>query len=137
MEHEGVALEIRTNIVVSSTFPLIGSSGKAVSCEALWDTGANGTVVSERIASELGLEPVGMVTVQTANGLYETPIYAIDVMLPNNVLVKGIRATESVLQVCDALIGMDIITLGDMLITNAPNTMFEFRLPSEGAPPLE
>ena len=60
-----------------------------------------------------------------------------DVMLPNKVMVKGIRATESDLQICDALIGMDIITLGDMLITNAPNTRFEFRLPSKGAPSLK
>ena len=77
-----------------------------------------------------------MVTVHTANGPYDTPIYAIDVMLPNNVMVKGFRATESDLQICDALIGMDIISLGDMLVTNAPNTKFEFRLPSKGAPTL-
>ena len=30
----------------------------------------------------------------------------------------------------------DIISLGDMLVTNAPNTKFEFRLPSKGAPTL-
>ena len=136
-EHEGVTREIKTEVVVTSTLPITGSTGKAVSCTALWDTGANGTVVSERVANELGLEPVGMVSVHTANGPYDTPIYAIDVMLPNNVMVKGIRATESDLQICDALIGMDIITLGDMLITNAPNTRFEFRLPSKGAPSLK
>ncbi len=109
---------------------------KNLSCSALWDTGANATVVSERVATALGLAPVGMVTVHTANGPYDTPIYAIDVMLPNNVMVKGIRATEADLQICDALIGMDIISLGDMLVTNAPNTKFEFRLPSKGAPTL-
>ena len=43
---------------------------------------------------------------------------------------------EADLQICDALIGMDIISLGDMLVTNAPNTKFEFRLPSKGAPTL-
>ena len=135
-DYGSVVREIRTDIVVTSALPLTDSTGNAVSCSALWDTGANATVVSERVATALGLAPVGMVTVHTANGPYDTPIYAIDVMLPNNVMVKGIRATESDLQICDALIGMDIISLGDMLVTNAPNTKFEFRLPSKGAPTL-
>ena len=48
-----------------------------------------------------------------------------------------VPVSEAELNGFDVLIGMDIITLGDMLITNAPNTKFEFRLPSKGAPSLK
>lgn len=51
--------------------------------------------------------------------------------------VVRIKAMGINLNVCDALVGMDVITQGDLLITNAPNTRFEFRLPSKGAPSLK
>ena len=61
----------------------------------------------------------------------------VDFLLPAGNSVKRIQVMGTNLNICDALIGMDIITLGDMLITNAPNTRFEFRLPSKGAPSLK
>ena len=38
--------------------------------------------------------------------------------------------------VCDALIGMDVITLGDMGLTNLQNTRFMFRIPAKGNVPI-
>ena len=35
-----------------------------------------------------------------------------------------------------AWIGMDIISMGDMKVTNKPTTKFIFRIPSEGDTPL-
>ena len=37
------------------------------------------------------------------------------------------EVSESDLKVCDALIGMDVISLGDMKVTNKPTTKFIFR----------
>ena len=56
----------------------------------------------------------------------------VDVMLPNRFVIPKVTVTESDLTDCDALIGMDIITLGDMIVSNNPNTRFSFRIPSEG-----
>ena len=72
---------------------------------ALWDTGSTMTVISDELASKLNLEPVGEMMAETAGGK----------------LGPGI----------DILIGMDIITLGDFVITNYNNkTVFSFRFPS-------
>ena len=81
--------------------------------------------------------PINHATVETANGKCEVPIYMIDMMLPGGIYVIRIKAMGINLNVCDALVGMDVITQGDLLITNAPNTRFEFRLPSKGAPSLK
>ena len=71
----------------------------------LWDTGSTMTVIPDELASKLNLEPVGKMMAETASGK----------------LGPGI----------DILIGMDIITLGDFVITNYNNkTVFSFRFPS-------
>jgi len=57
-------------------------------------------------------------------------------MLPNGVLVQGVAASEAELKVCDALIGMDVISMGDFLVTNKDRTRFAFRVPSEGTSPI-
>jgi len=57
-------------------------------------------------------------------------------MLPNGVLVQGVAASEAELKVCDALIGMDVISMGDFLVTNKEHTRFAFRVPSEGTSPI-
>ena len=134
--YDGKASEIRSEIGVASSFATDVES-ESIKCSAIWDTGANGTSINARIAERLGLTAISHVSVETANGKCEAPIYLIDVLLPNGRSVKHIEAMGTNLSICDALIGMDIITLGDMLITNAPNTKFEFRLPSKGAPSLK
>lgn len=136
-ESNGLSREIRTRVKVSPSLRAKGAAATFARGMAMWDTGSTNSVIGVDIARKLGLVPIGMTTALTANGPYDTPIYAVDLSLPNNVVVKNVIVSESDLQVCDALIGMDIITLGDMLLTNAPNTRFEFRLPSKGAPPLE
>lgn len=81
--------------------------------------------------------PVGVKPIQTANGTYEAYAYVVDVMLPNKLVIRGVEVSESDLKVCDALIGMDIISMGDMKkITNKPTTKFMFRIPAEGDTPL-
>ena len=57
-------------------------------------------------------------------------------MLPNGMAIQGVAVSEAELEVCDALIGMDIISLGDLLVTNKEHTKFAFRVPSEGSSPI-
>lgn len=133
---DGLAREIRTRVMVMPAIGGITSAPVAVKCTAVWDTGSNNSVIDVGVARKLGLSPISMTTVLTANGPYETPVYAVDLILPTDETLADILVTESNLKVCDALIGMDVITQGDFLITNAPNTRFEFRIPSKGVPPL-
>ena len=131
-----VVRDIQSNLVVVGSGERICGNRMPIVVKAIWDTGAYGSVISPRVAKELGLLPVGVKPIQTANGTYEAYAYVVDVMLPNKLVIRGVEVSESDLKVCDALIGMDIISMGDMKITNKPTTKFMFRIPAEGDTPL-
>ena len=102
---------------------------------AIWDTGATGTVITPNVVTGLGLKPTGKVTVQGV-GQAGTPAqhlcdtYLVNIYLPNNVVIVGVRASENSLADCDVLIGMDIIGHGDFAITNHNGkTTWTFRTP--------
>ena len=100
--------------------------------EAIWDTGATNTVISEDLARELGLTPVGMTTASTAGGVFNVNQYILGLKLPNHLNIETVIVTGGNLDPnTDFLIGMDIITLGDFSITNVGGkTTFSFRFPS-------
>lgn len=99
--------------------------------KALWDTGATGTVVTKKIVDDLGLKQIGVVKVFHADGDSLRPVYLINIMLPHKVGFQYIRVTEGTLTGFDVLIGMDIISQGDFVITNTNGTTtFSFRTPS-------
>jgi len=103
---------------------------------AIWDTGATNTVVTRRVVQELNLQPSGRVSVQAVGAgdqvhEYETDTYLLNVYLPNNVAIIGIRVSEGTIGGADALLGMDIISQGDFAITNYNGqTWWTFRVPS-------
>jgi gag-polyprotein putative aspartyl protease len=100
---------------------------------AIWDTGASGCAITTNVVTQLRLVPTGMASVHTANGVAIQNTYTIDIELPNTVLIQGIIASEvaALSSGCDALIGMDVITLGDFSITNHKGTTcMSFRTPS-------
>lgn len=123
----GIARVLITNVHVYIT-------GKHLSLpiDAIWDTGAIGTAITTKVVERLGLMPTGIATVATANGMALQNTHTVDIGLPNGVIIKGIVATQvDDLLGADALIGMDIITLGDFSITNFKgNTCMSFRMPS-------
>ena len=127
-EYLSVVREIITNVNVAS-HPV--ADGGFLCVRALWDTGATFSVISRNKAAELGLAPVDFSCAYTANGWYETPVYRIDVLLPNGIMIKGLRVSQSDLMVCDMLLGMDVISLGDLHLTNDGNTVFRFHIPPE------
>lgn len=125
--------DLRTHCGVCKAFnPLEGKEHPEISqFEALWDTGASGTVISKEVAKKLGLKPIGKSKVFRANGESIVNVYAINLFLPNQVAFQFVKVTEGILSGFDLLIGMDIITLGDFSITNVGgNTTFSFRVPS-------
>jgi predicted aspartyl protease len=99
---------------------------------AIWDTGATGTVISQRIVNECGLQQTGVTKVFHAQGAKENvPVYLVNVGLPNSVAFSGVPVTLGELANGDALIGMDIIGNGDFAVTNHnKETVMSYRVPS-------
>lgn len=101
--------------------------------EAIWDTGATGSVITQRVVDGCKLSPIGMVEVHGVNGKHMAEVYLVNIGLPNTVGISGLRVTKGNLAPgVDVLIGMDIIQHGDFAVTNHNGrTVFSFRLPSE------
>jgi predicted aspartyl protease len=98
---------------------------------ALVDTGATGSCVSNALAKQLCLIPLSMVNVNSAHGRRAVPVYCLDLLLPNGTAVPTVEATEfHKAQNFDFIIGMNILQLGDMAVSNAHDeTVFSFRIP--------
>ncbi len=98
---------------------------------AIWDTGATGTVISQKVINECGLKQIGIAEVYTANDKRLSPVYLASIFLPNRVYFPQLRVTEGTISEADVLIGMDIITRGDFAVTNSDGrTTFSYRWPS-------
>lgn len=122
--------QVVNKILTEVVFAANNKIGKGI---ALWDTGATNSCISHEIVEMLNLQPIGMSNIQTPSGTSEVNIFLINIVLPNNVLVKDIRVSETEIgnQGIQALIGMDIIQYGDFCISNKDNhTTFSFRIPS-------
>jgi predicted aspartyl protease len=101
---------------------------------AVWDTGASGSVISQKVVDELGLLPISLRWVNTANGTAFSPVYLVDFHIPlAKVILQGLNVTLGNLGPdLDALIGMDVINAGDFAITNrGGKTKMSFRVPSQ------
>ncbi len=100
--------------------------------DALWDTGATGSVLSERLATSLALPVIGTGLVLHAGGTSSTNRYIVNVGLPNKVVVCGVVASELIGgHDFDLIIGMDIISSGDFSLTHYNGrTCLSFRIPS-------
>ncbi len=105
------------------------------SIEAIIDTGAMGSVITEKLVKDANLTPSGKMYVK---GAYTpepklTNTYLVNILLPSRVNFPSIRVTESESLVggFDALIGMDIINSGDLAVTNLNGkTKVSFQYPS-------
>jgi len=131
-EFPGIVRAVVTEIGIVTG--MAGSVTEAIKCRALWDTGAIYSVISKSLADKLGLFPTDTQRAYTAQGFYEASIYRVDIMLPNNIVVKGLQIGDGEFQDFDFLIGMDVISLGDFHLTNDCNTVFKFVIPPEERP---
>ena len=99
--------------------------------QAIWDTGATGSVISQRVVDECHLKPVGITQVSTAAGIFLCEVYMINIFLPNEVGFPNVTVTRANMGTTDVLIGMDLINKGDFAITHPKGqTVFSFRYPS-------
>ena len=73
--YDKVVRDIQSNLVVVGSGERMAGSKTPVVVKAIWDTGAYGSVISPKVAQELGLVPVVVKPIQTANGTYEAYAY--------------------------------------------------------------
>ena len=136
--NKGLFKAIQTNVKidVSETIRFtFRKRSQLIDTTAIWDTGATDSVISEKIAKNLGLDIIDQTQVNVVGTSYDANVYLVDFILPNNVKCPNIRVTgASQIGGCECLIGMDIIAHGDFCITCIENkrSCFTFRLPSLG-----
>jgi hypothetical protein len=122
-----------TPVVIFPPFdPKLGITPKGCQANALWDTGATRSVIRPEIVAALSLQATGVAHGHTAGGLTTSSTHVINIGLPNHTLIAGVLASENPnLNGFQAIIGMDVITLGDFAITNVGGqTWMSFRCPS-------
>lgn len=109
-----------------------GNADSLPAYKGIWDTGATNSVITQKIVDELNLKPTGITKVNGVSGETTSPVYLVDFLLPLGLIIPGLRVTLGQLaDGADALIGMDVITLGDLSVTNKlGRTKMTFRIPS-------
>lgn len=121
-------------ILVSCKIAILGTNiDDTESVKALWDTGATCTCISVRYAEQLGLQEEDKQIVTGANNQpFEVPVYSVQLKMGRFVIpylrVCGLPMDG---QEHDVIIGMDLMTKGDLSITNyGGKTVLSFREPS-------
>lgn len=129
-EFPGIVDCIKTDATVTDPY-----SGKCIKTLAIWDTGATNSVITRRVASNLGLVPVGRAVATGVHGSKVVPVYAVRITLHNENITMTTQVTEceelSAEGDTGMLIGMNIIKEGDFCISNYNGrTKMTFRVPS-------
>ena len=122
-----------SNQLVTLVDVVVPNTLTTVKVQAIWDTGATASVITESVVKALGLIASGFSNVSTANGVAIQNTYIVDIVLPMGITVKDVTVTGAAALSggSHVLIGMDIINLGDFSITNYKNsTCMTFRIPS-------
>lgn len=100
--------------------------------DALWDTGATCTCISESLAQKLGLAHDDETTLTVGdNRVVDSRVYSVQIMLGDFIIpyirVSSLPGSDT----HDVIIGMDVISNGDLSISNYKGkTVITFREPS-------
>lgn len=114
------AVEIKKGMKVPKVY-------KSENC--LWDTGSTATLISENVVNNLGLKPYGKCLVSDNSTIDERETYLIHVGLPSGETAINVEAMLTLSKDYDVVIGMDIITNGNFLLTNSNGkSSFSFQM---------
>ena len=140
---------ITTPVFVANAYdpasPDFNQANKYRQFDALWDTGAEITIISQQIAEKLSLISIGQNIIRGVTGEQISRIYLVSIIFSpyNASSTEGIaiqnHAVSEVRDIggADMLIGMDIINLGEIRIGTTPHQVrfFSFRVPAQGDEP--
>ena len=133
-DYEGKASAIITEAYIFTNFKHDALPAlKFYTPVAAWDTGAEYTSISTEVIEALHLKPKDYTTIMVFGGQQRVGIYEISLGLPNGKVYHDMEVYGADLDEYSILLGMDIITRTDFLITNRDSkTIFQFRTPSVG-----
>lgn len=110
-------------------------TGESLTVTALWDTGANISSIDQSVVERLNLTVFDTVPSKSTNAkVNNRNRYEIKMILKEGFYFENVRAVglDDIDDDCQAIIGMDVIELGDISITNYNgNTCLSFRAPSQ------
>ncbi len=89
--------------------------------KAILDTGANHSCITKSVVDACHLKHFSVVPMHTPDGLKQKRTYMVTIQLighESKMLFPSTEAAEVKITGADALIGMDILTKGDLVITN-------------------
>ena len=116
-------------IITECQFCTTGGGKNITAHSSLWDTGSTTTILSRRLINELKTEPFNKGGMSGIGGNTEGNTYLLHVMLPTGDAVTYVEVFEADLEDFDAIIGMDIISLGDFHIDSSQgDTLFSFQV---------
>lgn len=129
-KYNGLSKELKNEVFIEAS-PYLESINPTQKWTALWDTGANCSVITNKVVQALGLKPVSVRKAATPSGTYDAYCYYVELFLPNYVRIPNLLVMEGQPAGCDILIGMDVIGKGDFAVSNNKGiTAFSFRIPS-------
>lgn len=124
-------------LITSCMVGLAGADAEdpQVQFQAIWDTGATNSAITQNVVDKCGLKPIGRTLVWHA-GVDEQPeeadVYLVNLLLPNGLVVQDVSVTRGAFAGGDVLIGMDVINLGDLTITHTEHqTTLTFQYPPQ------
>ena len=127
-EFSGLPKELSTEVTIFH-FPT-NYNTEGIKINAIWDTGATNSSLSPKIATNLGLNPIDTVFVRGVHDTKIADVVIVSIGLSNGLCLTGKRFSVCEIPGADVLIGMDIIMLGDLAISNGDGkTRFSFVIP--------
>ena len=116
---------------LSTPCKVFGLDGLSVDCEAIWDTGAEDSVISQDVAGKLNLPVFSKAEMYHAAGKSTTNTHYVYIGLADDIILGPILVMEGNFDGNVILIGMDIIGSGDLIVTNNDDhTELAFSIPS-------
>ncbi|MBQ0073928.1 MAG: retroviral-like aspartic protease family protein [Prevotella sp.] len=98
------------------------SNENVIEANALWDTGATVTVVSELMVHRLGLVPTDFMKVAGYDGRTQIRnVYKIDLAFSDSMRFVKLNVIDAPLITTDILLGMDVIAQGDLMFVHDEN----------------
>lgn len=117
---------------IRSPVEILDNKGNVIKkATGLWDSGASSSCISNECAQMLGLKQIAFTTIHTANGTATAPVYYANFRFNDKVKFLGTNLIGAKLTGIDMLIGMDVITKGNLSIsTHDGKTIFSFIVPA-------
>jgi hypothetical protein len=129
----GIPRDIRSRVQIRLPVLFPAESHGWIDTEALWDIGATNSVISIELAARLKLPVVSKATTIGIHGPKEVDVFMIDILLMDRVNFQSwlVSSGDTGPTSPEVIIGMDIITKGDMTFMCGPEGyVFSFIVPS-------